>query len=132
MTIQKKFILIEKPPQVTGGEFFDILVHLRTVLDALPDDWDITLRLHWRLSIASDKVIICASFNTDDIDIEDLQRLPAYIQSVVPRFTVEQVRDAMRNRVTVFGGIHGTYGESLQGVTAYLVQNIGEWNVEIG
>lgn len=125
------YILIEKPQALTSGEWFDVLVRLRTVLDTLSDDWNVARRLHWRLSNAGDKVIICAGFNSDDINIEDLSRLPRYIQVVIPRFTVEQVRDAMRDHITVFGGISGTLAQSRQAALIYLSSNTGSWDGDV-
>lgn len=125
------YLLLEKPGALTGMEWRAVLEALREALNAYPDAPQPAYRLHARLSLAGDKVLVEAAFDPRDVNIEDLTRLPAYISNVVPRFTPEQVRGAMREHVRLMGGTTETaWKTSADAARAYIAANRAEWEPE--
>jgi len=129
VTIFHGYVLLKKPPVLSSDEWYDVLSRLRGVLDHLPYDWDITKNLHWRFSLSGNEVLVCAGFNSEDLDIENLARLPAYIQAAVPQYTVAQVRDAMRTNIVILGGAMATFAESSAYARQYILDNLAEWEM---
>ncbi|MBN2303072.1 MAG: hypothetical protein JXQ72_01255 [Anaerolineae bacterium] len=131
MAMWHGYVLIEKPPALTGQEWRDVLVRLRAVLNHLPDSRQPAHRLHTRLRPDGGAVILEAAFEARDLDIEDLARLPTYIAAVVPRFTVEQVRDAMRQYITIQGGTTDAAWRASQAAARQYVRNHADvWELE--
>jgi len=107
-----------------------VLLALYRVLNHQPAHPQPAHRLHYRLSSDETQVIVEAEFDRADVDVEDLARLPAYISNALDgAFTPAQVRDAMRNRVTVWGSGR-PWMQSGDACRQYLAEHCAEWQVE--
>jgi len=131
------YICLTQPEALRNWEWRVVLTHLFHVLnryaaweegqwvETLPADIQPAHRLHWRRNPDWSKVIIEANFVEDDLDIEDLSRLPAYIAQALNEanesppilsydedgnpvyddareYTASQVRTGMRGNVTLW------------------------------
>lgn len=130
MRLWRGYVLIEKPPALTGQQWRDVLTRLYAALNHFPDAPYPQFRLHWRLRPDNGAVIFEAYFLADDLDINNLARLPAYLAEVLP-YSPAQVRDAMRQYITIAGGTTETsWAASHAAARAYLAAHADEWEIE--
>lgn len=125
------YVLLEKPPALTGAEWRTVLVALARVLDKRGESSMPAKRLHSRLSQDGSRVLLEGVFDLADLDAEDLTRLCKYISVALGgKYTPVQVRDGLRGRVTVFGG--ATWLSRGAAARARLAAEGSEWEGEEG
>jgi len=125
------YVLIERPAALTAGQWRTVLLALYRVLNRRADHPLPSHRLHYRLSLDRNAVILEADFEDQDLDVEDLQRLPRYVSEALDgAFTPAQCRQGLRGHVTLFGA-RRPWSESLSGVHGYLRANGAEWEEDV-
>jgi hypothetical protein len=99
------YVLLAKPPLLTDAEWRTVLQALVRVLDKRGASSMPARRVHWARSQDGGKVILEGFFARADLDPQDLSRLCAYVSEALRgAYTPAQVREGLRDRVTVFGG----------------------------
>jgi hypothetical protein len=122
------YVLVEKPAALTMNEWSTVLQALRSVWDKRAESSQPAERLHWRWSLDRSKVLVEAVFDARDLDAEDLGRLCKYVSVALGgKYTPAQVREQLRERVTVFCA--GDRWEwSGAAARAHLMVNAADWS----
>ncbi len=116
--------------------------------ESLPANVQPPHRVHYRVDSDGSKIIIECLLDTDNVDIDkaakwlttklnsiaepvavadDAELVPIARQAVKTTYTEAQVKTAMREKITVFGGLQATWAESRDAANAYIAANAEDW-----
>jgi hypothetical protein len=103
--IKHTYVLLEKPPALSEAEWRTVLQALVRVLGQRGASSMPAKRAHYALSLDGSKVLLEGVFDLADLDPDDLTRLCKYVSTALDnKYTPAQVREGLRDRVTVFQG----------------------------